>query len=170
MPAPRRIGRWLTLGAGVALLLAVSGTGKLARDGAPASTTVRSCRPVVSHGVLPKWARTGFSDARPRMPHSIARGGRIAALFFGFPLTAPPRADISNKILWVSHVGQRPGEDLLIRAQRMRGTRLLGRPVRRRVAGGPGPSGVDLPRAGCWRLRLRWSGHSDRLDVRYVHR
>jgi hypothetical protein len=52
----------------------------------------------------------------------------------------------------------------------MRGRRLLGAPVHRRVEGGPGPSGVDLPRAGCWRLRLRWSGHTDRLDVRYVHR
>jgi hypothetical protein len=149
----------------VALLAAPAGGGA-----APARVSATACKPQVRHGVLPKWARTGFSAPRPRLPHSIARHGRIAALYFGFPLTAPPRRDVANKILWVSHAGQRPGEDLLIRAQRMRGRRLLGAPVRRRVDGGPGPSGIDLPRAGCWRLRLRWSGHTDRLDVRYVHR
>ena len=147
------------------LLLAPAGGGA-----ATGRVSAMPCKPHVSHGVLPTWARTGFSAPRPRLPHSIARRGRIAALYFGFPLTAPPRKDVANKILWVSHVGQRPGGDLLIRAQRMRGRRLLGAPVRRRVAGGPGPSGIDLPRAGCWRLGLRWSGHTDRLDVRYVHR
>jgi hypothetical protein len=155
------------LAAGVLLLLALVGGPAAARDD---RSVARACHPVVRHGVLPKWARTGFSARRPRLPHSVARRGRIAALLFGYPLTAPPRKDVSNKILWVSHVGQRPGEDLLIRAQRMRGRRLLGAPVHRRVEGGPGPSGVDLPRAGCWRMRLRWSAHSDRLDVRYVHR
>jgi hypothetical protein len=100
----------------------------LAPAGGAAATAVRPCHPVVRQRVLPSWARTGFSDPRPRMPHSIARHGRIAALLFGFPLTAPPREDVSNKILWVSHIGQRPGED------------------------------------------LRWSGHRDQLDVRYVHR
>jgi hypothetical protein len=160
----RRIGRWAPLVACAALLAASAGGAT-----APASAT-RPCHPVVRHGVLPAWARTGFSAPRPRLPHAIARHGRIAALLFGVPLTAPPREDVSNKILWVSHVGQRAGEDLLIRAQRMRGTRRLGKVVRRRVEGGPGPSGVDLPRSGCWRLSLRWSGHRDRLDVRYVHR
>jgi hypothetical protein len=148
----------------LAMLLALTGVAT-----APARAA-RACHPVVRHGVLPAWARTGFSAPRPRMPHEIARHGRIAALLFGFPLTSPPRKDVNNKILWVSHVGQRPGDDLLIRAQRMRGTRKLGASVHRRVVGGPGPSGVDLPRAGCWRLSLRWSGHTDRLDVRYVHR
>jgi hypothetical protein len=156
----------------VRLALAAYAVLLIGGDAAPAgaSTAATACKPAVRHGVLPKWARTGFSDPRPRLPHAVARHGRIAALYFGFPLTAPPRKRVSNKILWVSHVGQRPGEDLRIRAQRMRGRRLLGAPVHRRVDGGPGPSGVDLPRAGCWRLRLRWSGHTDRLDVRYVHR
>ena len=115
-----------------ALVLARAGAGP-----SPAATSKTPCKPDVRHGVLPKWARTGFSAPRPRLPHSVARHGRIAALYFGFPLTAPPRKSVANKILWVSHVGQRPGEDLLIRAQRMRGRRLLGAPVHRRVEGGP---------------------------------
>ena len=118
----------------------------------------------------PQVGARGFSDPRPRIPHAIGRGGDIAALLWGFPLTSPPRKDISNKILWVSRVTRRPSTALRIHAQRMRGTRALGAPVRRRVDGGPGPSIIDLPRAGCWRLRLRWSGHTDRLDLRYVHR
>jgi hypothetical protein len=40
-------------------------------------------------------------------------------------------------------------------------------PVRRTVAGGPGPSIVDLPAAGCWRLALTWSGHTDTMDLVY---
>ncbi|MEE3921497.1 hypothetical protein V2I01_34350 [Micromonospora sp. BRA006-A] len=40
-------------------------------------------------------------------------------------------------------------------------------PVVREVAGGPGPSIVDLPAAGCWRLRLDWSGRTDTMDLVY---
>jgi hypothetical protein len=36
------------------------------------------------------------------------------------------------------------------------------------VNGGPGPSIIDLPAAGCWRLDLRWAGHSDTVDIRYA--
>jgi hypothetical protein len=56
---------------------------------------------------------------------------------------------------------------LVIRAQRMRGRRRVGVPVRREVDGGPGPSIINLPSAGCWRLSLTWSGHRDQLDLRY---
>ena len=57
-----------------------------------------------------------------------------------------------------------------IRAQRMEGRRRVGRPVTRVVVGGPGPSGINLPAPGCWRLSLRWSGRADELDLRYVRR
>jgi hypothetical protein len=129
-----------------------------------------ACHPVVDKGVLPRWARAGFSDPRPRLPHTLGRRGDIAALMFGFPLTAPPRKRVSNKILWVSRPDVRRGSDLRISAQRIYRTRRIGRPVRRRVAGGPGPSIVDLPRAGCYRMTLRWSGHVDRMDLRYRRR
>ena len=128
------------------------------------------CHSVVHHGVLPTWARTGFSAPRPRLPHVIGRSGEIAALVFGYPLRSPPAKDRGNKILWVSRRAVRPLSDLRIRAQRMEGRRRVGRPVTRVVAGGPGPSGIDLPAPGCWRLTLRWSGRTDELDLRYVRR
>ncbi|WP_432868853.1 hypothetical protein [Microbispora rosea] len=56
------------------------------------------------------------------------------------------------------------GDPLLIEA-RLDGS---GPPVTREVPGGPGPSGVDLPEAGCWHVTLRWSGHVDTLRLRYV--
>jgi hypothetical protein len=137
---------------------------------AAGSSTAPACHSVVHHGVLPAWARTGFSDPRPRLPHVIGRSGEIAALIFGYPLHSPPLENRGNKILWVSRRTVKPLSDLRIRAQRMEGRRRVGRPVTRVVVGGPGPSGINLPASGCWRLTLRWSGRSDELDLRYVRR
>jgi len=125
-----------------------------------------SCAPHVVGGVLPSWARAGFTEPNPRMNYELGRDRDIAAILWKNPLLAPPSATARNKILWVSRVSV-SGAPLLIDAQRMVGSRLVGAAVRRRVDGGPGPSYIDLP-AGCWRLTLRWSGHSDSLDVRYV--
>jgi hypothetical protein len=49
----------------------------------------------------------------------------------------------------------------------MRGTRAIGRPVTRVVPGGPGPSIIDLPAAGCWRVDASWGRHRDQLDLNY---
>ena len=137
----------------------------------PASASPEAPRPCSSHvafGVLPVWTRDGFSSPRPRMPHAVARDGRIAALIWGYPLLSPPPRRRANKILWV---GRRdpssPGGALWIRAQRMVGARAVGSPATRIVAGGPGPSIIDLPRAGCWRMTLSWSDQRDTLDLRY---
>jgi len=124
------------------------------------------CRAQIEDGVLPTWARTGFSDARPRMPYALGGSGRIAAILWG-PLDSPPAANVNNKILWVSRVPVRPGSDLKIQAQRMDGTDRLGDPVTRTVTGGPGPSIINLPSPGCWRLTLRWSGWTDHIDLQY---
>jgi hypothetical protein len=138
---------------------------------APAgSSAAHACHSAVHHGVLPTWARTGFSSPRPRLPHVIGRSGEIAALVFGYPLRSPPLENRGNKILWVSRRAVKPLSDLRIRAQRMDGRRRVGRPVTRVVVGGPGPSGINLPGPGCWRLTLRWSGRTDELDLRYVRR
>jgi hypothetical protein len=101
------------------------------------------------------------------MPHAISQGRDLAALLFGHPLSAPPVQGRANKILWVSRIPATPGSDLHIRARRYAGGRPVGRAVSRVVAGGPGPSIVNLPEPGCWRLRLRWSGHRDTLDLHY---
>jgi hypothetical protein len=126
-----------------------------------------ACRSEVRIGVLPRWARAGFSDARPRMPYELGRSGRIAMIQWG-PLSAPAAADRNNKILWVSHASTHPGSSLRILAQRMTGTSRDGAPVRRAVHGGPGPSIINLPAPGCWRLTLRWSGRTDQLDLHYI--
>ncbi len=129
--------------------------------------TAPACHSDVNKGVLPIWARTGFSDPRPKLPHVIGERHEIAALIFGYPLLAPPGKTRGNKILWVSRRAVKPLSDLRITAQRMRGRQRIGRHVVRVVRGGPGPSIVNLPAAGCWRLTLRWSGRTDRLDLEY---
>jgi hypothetical protein len=143
--------------------------------GAPASSAggaasrPRVCAPAISFGVLPTWARTGFSSPKPRLPHAVGRRGQIAALVFGYPLAAPPAGRRNNKILWVSRrdpAGVGPAA-LWIRAQRMAGSHAVGPAATRIVQGGPGPSIVNLPAAGCWRLELAWSGRTDTLDLRY---
>jgi hypothetical protein len=132
--------------------------------------SVRSstCRATVIVGVLPVWARGGFSEPRPRMHYVLGRAAKIAALLFGDPLRSPPPKDHNNKILWVSHAPAVAGSDLRISAQRMAGSTPMGAPVTRSVMGSPGPSIINLPSAGCWRLTLRWSGRVDALDLRYV--
>lgn len=154
----------------VALVLAVAApavAAPAAGDTARVATTP-TCHAAVARGVLPVWARGGFSEPRPRIAHVVGRAQRIAAVLFGDPLRSPhPRHGPSNKILWVSRSGLAGPSDLRIAATRMRGRHVLGRVVYRRVAGGPGPSIIDLPHAGCWRMRLHWSGRSDVLDVRY---
>ncbi|HEX6698108.1 MAG TPA: hypothetical protein VF080_14975, partial [Solirubrobacteraceae bacterium] len=168
-PAPGGVGAGMTTLRWTAALLA-AGAAAMAPVAAGRSSTASVCHSVVHHGVLPTWARTGFSDPRPRLPHVIGRSGEIAALVFGYPLRSPPAKDRGNKILWVSRRAVRPLSDLRIRAQRMDGRRRVGRPVISVVVGGPGPSGIDLPAPGCWRLTLRWSGRTDQLDLRYVRR
>jgi hypothetical protein len=153
----------LLLAAGAALAAGIGAAASTAAGQAPVAT----CSGVVSTGVLPVWARTGFSDPKPRVTHVIGRSGSIAAILFGYPLQSPPGAKgRQNKILWVSRV-RVDGSDLHIRAQRMSGRQAVGRPVSRTVPRGPGPSIIDLPAAGCWHLALRWAGHSDTLDLRY---
>jgi hypothetical protein len=130
----------------------------------PASGAVTSGVANVPSQLIPKWARAGFSKAEPRMPYVLGARGDIVALLFGNPLAAPPRRDLSNKILWVSRVALIPGDQLIIEA-RLDGLRTT---VRRTVLGGPGPSYLDLPQAGCWHLTLTWSQHTDTLDLRYT--
>lgn len=131
------------------------------------SSAVKPCSPHVVDGVIPSWARAGFSDRQPVMNYELGASGEIVALLWAFPLESPPPANHSNKILWVSRLPVQ-GTALFISAQRMIGTRPIGAAVPRQVAGGPGPSIIDLPVAGCWRLDLNWSGHSDHLDLIYA--
>ena len=141
--------------------LAMSGCGS-------GRAVVRSCDSQVRHAALPTWAHAGFSDPAAPMHYVLGGSGHIVAILFAYPLLSPPPKDHNNKILWVSRASRQPGSDLLIAGQRMTGEQSVGPRVTRTVIGGPGPSIIDLPSPGCWRLSLRWSGHSDQLDLHYA--
>jgi hypothetical protein len=123
------------------------------------------CVEKVRRDVLPQWARTGFSDPSPSgIPYVLGDRGSILGVIFGYPLTAPPAgAGRANKILWVANPAAGATGPLAIDA-RLEGSTEV---VHREVPGGPGPSIVDMPRAGCWRLTLAWAGQTDTLDLRY---
>jgi len=155
----------------VVALAATLAAGQAATMAAPAPAPAPAggpCAPNVHHGVPPPWMRAGFSSPRPRIPHAFGARGRIAAIVFGDPLQSPPSPTRSNKILWVPRAPVTAITDLRITAQRMRGSRPVGRPVDRIVPGGPGPSIVDLPHAGCWRITAHWAGQQDELDLVYA--
>lgn len=114
-------------------------------------------------GVLPEWARTGFSTADPGIPFVRGADGDILAILFGHPLLSPPGRDRSNKVLWVARTSSGPGP-LVIEAQ-LEGSDLR---VRREVANGPGPSTVDLPAPGCWQLDLSWGASADTVALEYA--
>jgi hypothetical protein len=129
---------------------------------------VSACRSRVVRGVLPVWARAGFSNPRPRGPYVLGAAGKLAALLWANPLLSPPPRDHNNKILWVARVPDVSGAAMRISAQRMIGSTPVGSPVGRKLVGGPGPSIINMPAAGCWRFTLRWGGQRDTLDINYA--
>ena len=144
---------------GACLILALAA---LAGCGGSKQDVVQACHADVQRGVLPEWARAGFSAAEPRMPHVLGRSGEITAILFGDPLASPPRPDNepANKVLWVPRETPQTFTRLTITA------RQGDRTVKRKVD--LGPSYVDLPAPGCWRLTLTWAGHEDALDLAYA--
>ncbi|MFG1779977.1 hypothetical protein ACGFIG_26545 [Micromonospora sp. NPDC049048] len=149
-PPPRQVG-------------APAGTASASAAGVPAG-----CGSRVETGPLPDWADAGFSGST-RMPHVFGFGGEIVAVLFGHPLAHSRKVGTNNKILWVA----RPAPTSPAAATRgpLRITATLdgtGTRVTREVDGGPGPSIIDMPQPGCWRLELRWSGRTDVMDLVYV--
>jgi len=126
-----------------------------------APTPPPACASQVRDDAIPEWARGGFTGDT-RMPHVMGEHGDIVAILFGYPLSQPPRQGVSNKILWVAREPTQ-GDPMRIEA-RLAGT---GAPVAREVPGGPGPSIVDMPQAGCWRFALSWFGRTDSVDLSY---
>ena len=112
----------------------------------------------LTNAPLPTWARGGFSPDSYRTPHVVGKQGLIVAIpFIRLRVHQPP--DAGNKVLWVSKAGYGP---LRIEA-RLEGT---SRTVVRTLPN-PGPSYVDMPAAGCWRMNLSWSGRHDSVALRY---
>lgn len=164
----------LALGVAVALAGCASGGSQQPRAAAPESTPSVAanastppsgvCRTTYPSTPLPKWARTGFSEAEPSVPHVLGDNGDMIAIVWvaRHPLSAPPSPDTSNKILWVARIGAGDGP-LEIRAT----SEDSGRTVRRTMAA-PGPSIIDLPSPGCWSFDLGWGRHHDHLQLGYV--
>jgi hypothetical protein len=138
----------------------------------PASTSTsapamaQNCPSSITSRPLPAWARAGFQPPTTPMPYVMGDRGDIVAILWANhnPLHAPPLATVSNKILWVSRMAPGTFTPLRIRAT----LDATGQTVTRQVAGGPGPSIIDLPAAGCWSLSLSWSGRHDHLALRYA--
>jgi hypothetical protein len=112
--------------------------------------------------------RGGFSGPKPRVPYALGSRGAIGAVIFGWPLKSPPLPGRNNKILWVPRHTAKSIAPFWIRLQLMKGNEAVGAPVRKIIATGPGPSIVDVPAAGCWRLTFSWSGRRDTLDLEYT--
>jgi len=119
------------------------------------------CQSDVTRAVLPEWARAGFSDRRPVMPFVTSASGNVVGILFGDRLSSPPRADVANKVLWVWH--DLPADTTTLHATaRLNGT---GPAVTTGLPTPLGPSYVDLPGPGCWRLTLTWAGGKDTIDL-----
>lgn len=125
--------------------------------GRPSGTCVSD----VTRDALPTWARAGFTGDGSGVPHVFGERGDIVAVLFEYPPVASRDPDVANKILWISRLPQQPMKPLTIEAV-LDGTTTS---VAREIAGGPGPSSVNLPEAGCWHLTLRWSGHTDTMKL-----
>ncbi|WP_221176777.1 hypothetical protein [Nocardioides pocheonensis] len=156
------------LGAAAALAVVAAGAtwtinAKVA-DRTPATSAAEACRRDYTPRVLPAWATTGFSSPNPTMPYVLGDRGDIVAILWAEhdPLVVPPAQDRNNKILWVGRVASEGS--LQIKAH------LIGsdRSVTRTVDGGPGPSIIDLPDAGCWSLDLTWGKQHDHLQLEYA--
>jgi hypothetical protein len=137
-------------------IVAFAAIGLLAACGGSGQPQAGACG-TVDRGVLPTWARGGFSEAQPKIPHVLGRRGQITAILFE-DMTS---GDREKKVLWVSREPWTGMTDLEISARDGKDV------VERTVAGGPGPSGLELPHAGCWNLTLHWAGREDSLSLPY---
>ena len=126
--------------------------------------------------MLPEWAWGGFSHPeRGGIPFVRGAKGDLVAILFGHPLSAPPRPDRSNKVLWVtnpspsgpaSSAPAAPPSDAVgaVVEARLEGSEQR---VRKELVG-LGPSILDLPAPGCWHLDVTWGPYTDSLSLRYV--
>ncbi|MDG4781653.1 hypothetical protein O7614_18530 [Micromonospora sp. WMMD961] len=140
----------------------------VATAAATTTSAAAGCGSRVETGSLPDWADAGFhGDAR--VPHVFGAKGDIVAVLFAHPLRQHRKDGSNNKILWVAQASTTSPDPTapatLVITATLDGTDTT---VTREVAGGPGPSIIDVPQAGCWRLDLRWSGHTDTMDLVYA--
>lgn len=160
--APRpRLRRYLAVAASVVAIAAVASAVAITRTSQQTPAGHSACAGAVSTDPLPAWARAGFSPNGYRTPHVLGSRGEILGVLFTQPLRVHQPYGTNNKILWVA---KDPGSGPLTIRAALEGTDLA---AIRTVPTGPGPSIINLPAAGCWRLTLTWSGHRDTVAIRY---
>lgn len=178
-PAPVPTRRWiapLAVAAAAAVAAAVTvaaatGPDRSESGGSPAEATTHAstggtgCLVDYQPTPLPEWARAGFTPPDQAVPYVLGDEGDMVAILWDthHPLEAPPAEGENNKILWVARVGPADGP-LEIRAT----LESTGQTVTRTVSPAPGPSGIDLPSAGCWSVDLAWGSHRDHLMLGYA--
>jgi hypothetical protein len=125
----------------------------------------------IVHGAVPAWTAPAFADGssrRPPWPHAVSALANVVAVVFGYPLRAGHPTNPANKILWIMRQ-PRNGSPLTITAKPMHGSSGAVRSVWP-ADSSPGeiyPSYVNVPRPGCWKLSLRWAGHTDSIELPY---
>lgn len=144
--------------AATAAVVAVVGIGPQTRNTPGPGVSPAVCRSNVVTGVLPVWARGGFSDPEPVMPYVTSANGGIVGILFE-PITGPPRDKSGDKVLWV---WQDPVIEGVRAVARLEGS---GPAVSFVKPGVLGPSSVSLPSPGCWRVTITWKGGSDTIDL-----
>ncbi len=122
----------------------------------------------VYRGGIPGWTKPAFVDSGGSAGFGVADGGNAVAVLFAHPLRAGHPSNPFNKVLWIMRE-PRQGSPLTITATPLSGG---GRTVHASFPAdsSPGeiyPSYVNVPRAGCWHVTLRWAHHSDTIDLRY---
>jgi Protein of unknown function (DUF4232) len=113
---------------------------------------------------IPSWARSAHPPAG--VPRLLSSDGNVLAVLFSAPLSSPP-GDRGDKILWIVRL-PRDGKPLVITAT-LPGTRAVH--LTFPANSGPGeiyPSGVEMPKPGCWHFVLAWNGHGSSMNLRYV--
>jgi hypothetical protein len=147
-----------------------AGTPRAANITASRPATADACASAVVYGSLPVWARAGFNPPNTAMPYVLGARGDIVAVLWARhdPLVIPTPPGRNNKILWVSKLSGPVGSNLQITARRLTGGTTVGPVQQRVVVGGPGPSIIDMPAAGCWQFTLRWGRHTDTVDLPYA--
>lgn len=124
-------------------------------------------------GSLPSWTAPAMAQSKgdpfSGWAHALSQRRDVAAVIFGYPLQAgTPGPGRQNKVLWIMRL-PRNGFPLHLVARPLHASH----PVVREsypADSSPGeiyPSYVNVPSAGCWRITLRWAGHTDTIALRY---
>ena len=137
----------------------------------PLELTAHSCGSTqLLEGPAPAWiGRATDANTPAFLPFAVSDQGNAAGFLFGYPLTAPSRPDMSNKILWVVRT-PRDGQALVITARRVGASRPVVH-VQLPADSVPGeiyPSIIDVPAPGCWHFTLRWHHASATVDLQYT--